>query len=62
MVTIRFTCADDQELLEKAHRIILLNCPVVFTPNEWEYKVPNWILEYLNKDQIPYKVVTHNHV
>lgn len=58
MVTIRFTCADDPELLEKAHRIIVLNCTVVITPNKWEYKVPNWILDYLEKAMIPYEVVS----
>ena len=61
MVTIRFTCADDQELLEKGHRIIVLNSTVKITPDQWTYEVPNWVLVLLEKEQIPYEKVIRNH-
>ena len=61
MVTIHFTCEDDKEMLEKGHRIIVLNGTVKITPHQWTYEVPNWVLGLLDKEQVPYeKVVNHD--
>lgn len=57
MTTIHFTCGNDKELLEKAHRIIVFNGTVVYTAEEWTYKVPNWMCDLLDKENVPYEIV-----
>lgn len=60
MVTIRFTCEDNRELLEKGHRIIILNCPVIITPRQWTYGIPDWILPTLDREGVPYERIYHD--
>lgn len=57
MTKIRFTCENDRELLEKAHRIIVLNGMVIYTPEKWTYKIPNWICGLLDKEGVSYEIV-----
>ena len=44
METIRFT---DEIENEKGLRVIMVNGPVVYTGNEGEYKVPNYVMSLL---------------
>jgi hypothetical protein len=57
MQTIRF----DPEVEEKGLRIIVPNGLVEYTEHKGVYRVPNYILELLDKNNIPYKIVDHNY-
>jgi hypothetical protein len=55
MQTIRF-----KDKVEEGLRIIILNGMVEYTEHKGVYRVPNYVLELLNKDSIPYDIVNHN--
>ena len=57
MQTIRFEDVAEEEGL----RIIVLNGMVEYTEHEGVYRVPNYVLELLDKGRIPYKIVNHSY-
>jgi hypothetical protein len=56
MQTIRF----DEQDEEKGRRIIILNGMVEYTEHKGVYRVPNYVLELLKENKIPYHIVNHN--
>jgi len=61
MQTIRFYEDLDEEVEEEGLRIIILNGLVEYTEQEGVYRVPNYVLELLDKGHIPYKIVNHSY-
>ena len=57
MKTIRFT---DDTKKEEGFRIIILNGLVEYTGRK-TYRVPSFILDLLDKEQVPYEIVEDNH-
>ena len=57
MQTIRF----DEDAEEEGLRIIVLNGMVEYTEEEGVYRVPNYVLELLDKSGIPYTPVNHSY-
>ena len=57
MQPIRF----DPKVEEEGLRIIVLNGLVEYTEHKGVYRVPNYILELLEKNNIPYTIVNHNY-
>ena len=57
METIRFTNEVENE---KGLRIIVISGPVVFTGNEREYKVPNYVVSLLDEQHIGYEILNHH--
>jgi hypothetical protein len=57
MRTIRFT---DDNKREEGARIIVTSGLVEYTPNKGVFRVPNYVLEILDRQGIPYEVLkTH---
>ena len=57
MGTIRFT---DDDKREEGARIIVTSGLVEYTPNKGVFRVPNYVLEILDRQGIPYEVLkTH---
>ena len=55
MQTIRF-----EDKIEEGLRIIILNGTVEYTEYKGVYRVPNYVLELLEKEEIPFKFVNLN--
>ena len=53
MKTICFT---DETKEEEGFRIIILNGLVIYTGRK-AYQVPNYVLDLLEKEQVPYEIV-----
>ena len=56
METIRFT----NEAEEEGLRIIMVSGPVVYTGHIREYKVPNYVLNLLDEQNVRYEVLSQH--
>jgi hypothetical protein len=57
MQTIRFKKQPDEDGL----RIIVLNGVVEYTEHKGVYRVPNYVLELLDKNRIPYETLDYSY-
>lgn len=57
MQTIRF----ENESKDEGLRVIILNGLVEYTEHKGVYRVPNYVLELLDKERVPYKIVNHSY-